>query len=91
MYGRWDCPEQECDANSPPTVSREYAMIETFIDAATDQVETMAAQACLNEQVLLTFDFYPNTQDPRNFLQYELSYSYAITPWWWWASNEGQH
>lgn len=85
VYGRWDCPEEYCDENSPPTVSLEYALIETFIDAATDQVETMAAQACLNEQVLLTFDFYPNTQDPRNFLQYELSYSYAITPWWWWG------
>ncbi len=26
----------------------------------------MAAQACLNEQVLLTFDFFPGQQDPRS-------------------------
>jgi hypothetical protein len=77
-FGRFDVPQ-----SSP--VSNDYSLLELFIDAATDQVETMAQTACELEQVLLTLDFFPNTQDPRNFLQYELSYAFAITPWWWWG------
>jgi hypothetical protein len=75
-FGRFDVPE-----SSP--MSQDYQLLELFIAAATDQVESMAAQACLNEQILLTFDFFPNQQDPRNFLNYQLSYAYNITPWWW--------
>src|SRR6266481_33973 len=75
-FGRFDVPQ-----SSP--VSQDYQLLQLFIAAATDQVETCAAQACLNEQVLLTFDFFPNQQDPRNFLNYQLSYAYNITPWWW--------
>ena len=45
----------------------------------------MAQTVCQTEQILLTLDFFPNTQDPRNFLQYELTYAFAITPWWWWG------
>ena len=77
-FGRFDVPQ-----SSPVSVA--YELLETFIEAATDEVETVAAWACENEQVLLTLDFFPNTQDPRNFLQYELSYAFAITPWWWWG------
>jgi hypothetical protein len=77
-FGRFDVPQ-----SSP--VSNDYSLLQLFIDAATDQVETFAQTACLQEQVLLTLDFFPNTQDPRNFLQYELSYAFAITPWWWWG------
>ena len=75
-FGRFDVPQ-----SSP--VSADYQLLETFIEAATDEIETMAAQACLNEEILLTFDYFPNQQDPRNFLNYELSYAYNITPWWW--------
>jgi hypothetical protein len=77
-FGRFDVPQ-----SSP--VSNDYSLLQLFIDAATDQVETFAQTACLQEQVLLTLDFFPNTQDPRNFMQYELSYAFAITPWWWWG------
>jgi hypothetical protein len=69
-------------------MSQDYQLLQLFISAATDQVESMAAQACLTEQVLLTFDFFPNQQDPRNFLQYELSYAYNITPWWWFGFTQ---
>lgn len=77
-FGHFDVPQ-----SSP--VSEDYLLLELFIQAATDQVETMAATACLQQQTLLTLDFFPNTQDPRNWLQYELSYAFAITPWWWWG------
>jgi hypothetical protein len=77
-FGRFDVPQ-----SSP--VSNDYSLLQLFIDAATDQVETFAQTACLTEQVLLTLDFFPNTQDPRTLQQYELTYSYAITPWWWWG------
>jgi hypothetical protein len=73
-FGRFDVP-----------TGQDLLTAELFIQAATDQVEVMAAQACLYEQCLLTLDFFPNTQDPRNFMQYELSYAFAITPWWWWG------
>lgn len=84
-FGRFECPQQYVSVSSPLVTTAEYSLLETMIDAATDQVETMAATACLAEQVLLTLDFFPNTQDPRNFLQYELTYAFAITPWWWWG------
>jgi hypothetical protein len=81
-FARIDVPQQYVSGNSGP-VTADWTLLETFIEAATDQVENMAAQACLYEQVVLTFDFFPNTQDPRNFLNYELSYAYNMTPWWW--------
>ena len=77
-FGRFDVPQ-----SSP--VSNDYLLLQLFIEAATDQVETIAATACLKEQVLLTLDFFPNQQDPRNFLQYELSYAFATTPLWWYG------
>lgn len=74
-FGRFDVPENYDD----------FQLLKTFIAAATEQVEILAATACQLEQVLLTLDFFPNTQDPRNWLQYELTYAFAITPWWWWG------
>ena len=53
-----------------------------FIEAATDTIEAMAAQACLNEQVLPTFDFFRGEQDPRS---HELAYAITTTPWWWYG------
>ena len=82
-FGRFDVPQQYVTGSSPQVETDDYALLELFIEAATDEVETMAAQACLYEQVLLTFDYFPNQQDPRDFLNYQLSYAYNITPWWW--------
>lgn len=76
-FGRFDVPQQYVTGSSPQTLTDDWAMAELFIDAATDQVETMAAQACLNEQIVLTFDLFPNTQDPRHYSQYEISYAYT--------------
>jgi hypothetical protein len=84
-FGRFDVPQQYVTGSSPQVLTADYSLMELFIEAATDQVETLAQTACETEQVLLTLDFFPNTQDPRNFLQYELSYAFAITPWWWWG------
>jgi hypothetical protein len=74
-FGRFDAPDPGMD----------YMLAQVFIEAATDTVETLAATACLTEEVLETYDFWPGTQDPRNFLQYELSYAYNLTPFWWWG------
>jgi len=84
-FGRFDVPQQYVTGSSPAMLTQDYSLLELFISAATDQVEVMAQTACELEQVVLTLDFFPNTQDPRNFLQYELSYAFAITPWWWWG------
>jgi hypothetical protein len=84
-FGRFDVPQQYVTGSSPQTLTDDYALMETFIAAATDQIEILAQTAIQTEQVLYTLDFFPNTQDPRNFLQYELSYAFAITPWWWWG------
>jgi hypothetical protein len=84
-FGRFDVPQQYVTGSSPQTLTADYSLLETFIAAATEQVEILAQTACLQEQVLLTLDFWPNTQDPRNWMQYELSYSFAVTPWWWWG------
>lgn len=84
-FGRFDVPQKYVTGSSPAVQTDDYTLLQVFIDAATEQVETMAQWACMTEQVYFTLDFFPNTQDPRNFLQYELSYSFAITPWWWWG------
>lgn len=81
-FGHFDCPEQYIANSSPQTQTLGYSLLETFIEAATDQVETMAQYAAMQEQLVLTLDFFPNTQDPRAYLQYELSYVY-VTPYWW--------
>jgi hypothetical protein len=83
-FGRFDVPT-EYDTSSPPVVTADYALIETFIDAATDTVEDMAAVACATETMLETYDFFPQQQDPRALLSYELSYAF-VTPWWWFGS-----
>lgn len=75
-FGRFDVPQ-----SSP--VSVDYQLLQTFIEAATDEVETLAATACLNEQLMLTFDFFPGQSDPRDLLNFELSYAFNALPWWW--------
>jgi hypothetical protein len=80
-FGRFDCPSEYCDENSPPTVSVAYTNLELYIQAAQDQIETLAATACLNEQILLTLDFFPQQNDPRTMWDLYGSYSY-IFPWW---------
>jgi hypothetical protein len=74
-FGRFDVPDPGMD----------YMLLQTFIEASTDQVEILAATACLTETIVETYDFWPDTQDPRNFLQYELSYAFNLTPYWWYG------
>lgn len=84
-FGRFDVPEQYVSGSSPLTLTVDYALLQLFIEAATDQVEVFAATACLTETVLETYDFFPQEQDPRALLSYELSYAF-MTPWWWYGS-----
>lgn len=85
-FARVDVPEQYDNTISPPVITQDYALIEAFIDAATDQVETLAATATTNQRVLLTMDFFPDQRDPRVLYDYELSYAYNWTPWWWFGA-----
>jgi hypothetical protein len=68
---------------SPATLTDDWLMYQLFIDAATDTVESIAAQACLYEQILQTADYYPGQGDPRNYLATELQYAITATPYWW--------
>jgi hypothetical protein len=83
-FGRFDLPQKYVYGSSPAVYTDDYQMLLTFIEAATDEVESMAAQACLNEQILLTFDFFPGQQDPRNMF-FGLNYTYTTNPWWWYG------
>jgi hypothetical protein len=86
-FGRFDAPQQYVTDSSPAVLTDDYALMETFIAAAYEQVEILAQWAIQTQQVVESADFFPNTQDPRNLLQYEMSYSYALTntPWWWYG------
>lgn len=75
-FGRFDVPQ-----SSP--VSEDYLLLQLFIEAATDKVESLSSTAQITETVVLTFDYFPGQADPRNLLAYELSYAYNTTPWWW--------
>ena len=80
--------EQQCafsriDVPQSSPISEDYLLFETFIDAATDQVETIAAVATTNQTVFETYDIFPDQQDPRLMYDYQLSYAYNWTPWWW--------
>src|SRR5690349_16603985 len=83
-FGRFDVPQKYVTDSSPAVLTDDYALLETFIAAATDVVEQAAQWAIQKEQIVETADFFPNTQDPRNQNAYELSYAYNVTPWWWW-------
>ena len=71
--------------SSPPNLTEDYALLQEMIEAATDAVETLAAVACINEEMLLTFDFFPGQQDPRQLYNYQIGYAYDWTPWWWYG------
>ena len=73
-FGRFNVPSSDTD---------DYNLLLTMIEAATDQVETMAATACLNEQVLETYDFFPGQADPRT--EFGLTYQYMTIPFWWYG------
>ncbi len=75
-FGRFDVPQQYVVGSSPQVLTDDYALLQTFIEAATDEVETTAAQACLNEQILLTFDSFPGQESYHHHLPY--------TGLWWW-------
>jgi uncharacterized phiE125 gp8 family phage protein len=81
-FGRFDLPEQYSSL-SPLVLNSDYTLLQTFIDAASDQVEQLAATAMISEGVVLTFDFFPGQQDPRQMLNYQLGYAYDQAPWWW--------
>ncbi len=81
-FSRFDLPDQY-DTSSPPNISVDWALLEEYIESATDAVETMAAVACISEEILLTFDFFPGQQDPRQLYNYQIGYAYDWTPWWW--------
>jgi hypothetical protein len=84
-FARVDVPEQFVSGSSPQTLTDDWDTMQLFIDAATDTVEIMAATACLNEQVLETYDYFPGQQDPRNYLYSELNYAFTATPYWWYG------
>lgn len=81
-FGRFDCPPQY-DSTSPLVLDVDYELLQTFIDAASDVIEQLAATAMITERVLLTLDFFPGQADPRQLLQYQLGYAYDWAPWWW--------
>jgi hypothetical protein len=80
-FGRFDLPQQYV-YGSTTQLTDDYQMLLTYIEAATDEVESMAAQACLNEQMLLTFDYFPGQADPRQEMM-ALNYAYATNLWWY--------
>lgn len=83
-FGRFDLPQKYVYGSSPQVYTDDYQMLLTFIEAATDEVENIAATACLYEQILLTFDFFPGQQDPRNMF-FGLNYTYTMNPFWWYG------
>jgi hypothetical protein len=81
-FGRFDLPQKYQYGSSPAVLTDDYQMLLTMIDAATDEVESMAATACLNEQVLLTFDWFPGQADPRQEFM-ALNYAYMTNLFWY--------
>lgn len=77
-FGRIDCPQKYVYGSSPAVYTDDYALLQLMIEAATDEVETTAAQACLTEQVLLTFDYFPGQHNPHSH-----SFNFIGSPWWW--------
>jgi uncharacterized phiE125 gp8 family phage protein len=83
-FARFDLPEQYT-STSPLVLNPDYTLLQTFIEAASDQVEQLAATAMITEGVLLTFDFFPGQADPRQMYNYQLGYAYDQAPWWWYG------
>src|ERR1700729_2353951 len=81
-FSRFDLPTQY-DTSSPPSLSTDYQMILTFIDAASDAVEQMAAVSCCQETWMWTLDCFPGTADPRQLYNYQLSWGYNWIPFSW--------
>ena len=81
-FSRFDLPQQY-DGSSPPLITADYQTILTFIDAASDAVEQMAAVSCCQETWLWTLDFFPGTADPRQLYNYQLAWGYNWIPFWW--------
>jgi len=84
-FARFDCPAQ-FDTASPPNVTADYQAILDYIDAATDTVEQLTARATTSQRWLLTLDFFPGQQDPRQLLNYQMGYAYDWTPFWWFGA-----
>lgn len=80
-FGNFDLPQQYVTDSSPAVLTDDYALLLTWIAAATEQVENMAQWSILTEQIIETADFFPNTKDPRDWFQNQLGYSYSVVPW----------
>jgi hypothetical protein len=76
-FGRFDLPQMYC-YGSTTVYTEDYQLLLTFIEAATDEIEEMAATACLAEQVLETYDCFPGQED--NHRLYDLTYQYQTNP-----------
>jgi hypothetical protein len=81
VFGRFDLPQQFVLGSSPAVLTDEWDQILMFIEAATDEVEEMAATACLTEQVLETYNCFPDQDDPR--FAFNLFYQYVTAPWFY--------
>ena len=82
-FGRFACPQQYVVGSSPQTLTDDYSLLLTMIEAATDTVEDWAATACLQEQILETYDFFPGTSDPRT--EFDLTYQFTTNPFFWYG------
>lgn len=80
-FARVDTPAQYL-TTSPVTVNPTWTTYQLFIDAATDTVESIAATACLYEQILETYDCFPGQQDTRSYYLNELASIFAPLPYY---------
>jgi hypothetical protein len=83
-FSRFDLPVQY-STSSPPLLTADYQMILTMIEAASDAVSQLAGVSMCQETWLLTFDFFPGTQDPRQLYNYQLGWGYSWVPFWWYG------
>lgn len=81
VFGRWDLPQQFVPGSSPAVFTEEYQELLDFISAATDEVETLAATACLNEQILETYNYFPGHNDAHR--EFGLEFRYETFPWFY--------
>ncbi len=79
-FGRFECPQQYVSGSSPATLTLDWSLLETMIGAATDECETIADWAMMYEQIIETYDNFPNSQDQRNHTQWEYAAYYQVAP-----------
>jgi hypothetical protein len=82
-FGKFELPQQYVSGSSPQTTTDQWNELVENIAAATEQVEIIAQTAVQQEQILYALDFFPNTDDWRQWEQNQLAYSYIVGPFWW--------